>query len=94
MKPIAQEGIEALGLTEPLDRMMALAYLRKFRVMPYWNEESGLFFRPHIGKDARQRVQEVLHLYGKEDVQRVRNELRQGFNPSQGETSQNPNGPT
>ncbi|MGD0425069.1 MAG: hypothetical protein ABSA92_16690 [Candidatus Bathyarchaeia archaeon] len=54
--------------------MTTLAYLRKFRVMPYWNEERGLFFRPDIGQDARQRFQEVLHLYGKEDVQRVRHE--------------------
>jgi hypothetical protein len=87
LKPIAQEGIGALGLREPLDRMKTLAYMRKFRVMPYWNEDRGLFFRPHIGKDARQRFQEVLHLYGKEDVQRVRHELREGFNPSRGEIS-------
>jgi hypothetical protein len=87
LKPIAQESIEALGLREPLDGTKALAYMRKFRVMPYWNEARGLFFRPHIGTDARQRFQEVLHLCGEEDVQRVRHELRQGFNPLQGEIS-------
>jgi hypothetical protein len=76
---MGKKGIEALGLKEPLDEMKILAYMRKFRVMPYWTEERGLFFRPHIGKDARQRFQEVLHLYGKEDAQRVRHKLRQGF---------------
>ncbi len=55
--------------------------------MPYWNADRGLFFRPHIGRDASQRFQEVLHLYGKEDADRVGHELRQGFNPSQGEIS-------
>jgi hypothetical protein len=75
---VGKDGIEALGLKEPLDRMKVLAYMRKFRVMPYWSDNRGLFFRPHIGRDARQRFQEVLDLYGREDVQRVRHELRQG----------------
>jgi hypothetical protein len=75
--------VEALGLKEPLDRMKVLAYMRKSRVLPYWTEDRGLVFRPHVGKDAGQRFQEVLRLYGKEDVQLVRHELKQESTPTQ-----------
>jgi hypothetical protein len=74
---MGKNAIETLGLQEPLDRPRVLAYMRKFRIVPYWTETHGLIFRPHIGKDASQRFQHVLRLYGKEDVQRVRLELRQ-----------------
>lgn len=74
-----KKDLEALGLREPLDRMKVFAYMLRSRVMPYWTEARGLFFRPHIGKDARERFQQVLHLYGREDVQRLRSELREGF---------------
>jgi hypothetical protein len=76
---LSKSSIEALGLKEPLDRMKLLAYMQTFRILPYWTEDRGLIFRPHIGKKARQRFQQVLHLYGKEDVQRVRHELKQEF---------------
>jgi hypothetical protein len=80
---MGKRGVEASGLKEPLDRMKVLAYMRKSRVVPYWTEDRGLVFRPHVGKDAGQRFQEVLHLYGKEDVQRARHELKQKSTPTQ-----------
>ncbi len=73
---MSEKDTEALGLEEPLDRKKLLDYMRKFSIMPYWTEDRGLTFRPHIGMDARRRFQEVLHLHGKEDVQRLRIELR------------------
>jgi hypothetical protein len=40
-----KNGIEALELNEPLDRMNALAYMRKFKVVPYWTEDRRLILR-------------------------------------------------
>lgn len=74
---MGKRTIEALGLEEPLDKAKVLAYMRKFRVVPYWTEGRGLIFRPHVGKEAGRRLQEVLHIYEKADVKRVRFELRQ-----------------
>jgi hypothetical protein len=74
---MSKKAIEALGLEEPLDRKTLLDYMRKFKIMPYWIENRGLTFRPHIGKSARQTFQEILHLYTKEDVESLRTELRQ-----------------
>jgi hypothetical protein len=78
---VSKKVIEALGLEEPLDRRALLDYTRKFRIMPYWLENRGLTFRPHLGKSARQTFREILHLYTKEDVERLRVELRQPIVP-------------
>ncbi len=79
--PMSKKAIEALGLEEPLDRGTLLNYMRKFRIMPYWIENCGLTFRPHIGKGARQTFQRILHLYTKEDVESLRVELRKPIVP-------------
>jgi len=59
---MSKKAIEALGLEEPLDRGTLLDYMRKFRIIPYWIENRGLIFRPHIGKSARQTFQEIVTL--------------------------------
>lgn len=74
---MANNDLEDLGLAEPLDRKKVLAYMRKFRIMPYWKEDRGFFFRPHVSREAKRQLQQFLHLRGKEDVQRLRRELRQ-----------------
>jgi hypothetical protein len=80
---MGKEAFKALGLEEPLDKQKVLRYMRKFRVVPYWTQDRGLIFRPHVGKSVARRFQEVLHLNGKEDVERVRFELRQASAPTQ-----------
>jgi hypothetical protein len=81
---MGKDAIEELGLDEPLDRTKVLEYMLKLRIMPYWTENRGLIFRPHVGRIAARRFQEILHLDTKEDVERVRLELRQASSaPSQ-----------
>jgi hypothetical protein len=73
------DEIESLGLKEPLDRKKIVDYVREFKIAPYWSEGEGLGglgFWPHIGRKAGQRLQEILHLYSKEEVERLRAELR------------------
>jgi hypothetical protein len=75
---MSDDELESLGLKEPLDRKKIVACMREFKIIPYWREGEGLGglgFRPHIGWQAGQRFQKILHLYSQEEVERLRAEL-------------------
>lgn len=76
---MSADEIESLGLKEPLDRKKIMDYMREFKITPYWSKGEGLGglgFRPHIGWAAGRRFQEILHLYSKEEVERLIADLR------------------
>ncbi|HKM49828.1 MAG TPA: hypothetical protein VJZ75_01470 [Candidatus Bathyarchaeia archaeon] len=76
--PMSADEVQSLGLKEPLDRKKIVDHMRKFKITPYWSEGEGLgglYFPPRIGWTAGKRFQEILHLYSKEEVERLKSEL-------------------
>ncbi len=39
---MSPDGIESLGLKEPLDRRKVVDYMQEFKITSYWREDEGL----------------------------------------------------
>lgn len=72
---MGRKSVEESWLDQPLDRKQLIDYMRKFKVIPYWTRNRGLVFRPYLSSDMREKSRKILHIYGKDDVERVKAEL-------------------
>jgi len=69
--------LKELGLNkEEPDRDDIIRWMKRTKTIPYWNKDHGLIFKPHVGGRTRERFQEILQVHTKEDVERLRSELK------------------
>lgn len=86
---MTKSSLRHIGLEEPWTAEKVMGFLNQNNAMPYWSEESGLVIRRQgprgaallpdkhlVGKDTRQRFQEILKVDGKERARELRLRLK------------------
>jgi hypothetical protein len=53
-----------------------IQWMNKRKVTPCWDKDHGLIFKPRIGRETRKKFQEILQVQSKQDIERVRDDMR------------------
>lgn len=64
------------GLDEqPLSKSAVIEWMQKMKVLPIWDEQKGLLFKPRIGAGTTKVFEQLLEVHSWEDVENLKKEM-------------------